>query len=73
MNKFINPMCPVCGQGGLRRVLLLDLKSKAVVLCSECEAVWEGDEAFPISNYEIFENYMEKHGAAANWKNVIER
>ena len=72
MPHKIDPKCPVCGQGGLILVRLLDLDSKICVLCRECEAIWEGGVAEPVQPIIRFESYAKSRGIEADWHRVQE-
>lgn len=72
MLQVINPKCPICGQGGLMLVRLLDLDSRVCVLCSECEAIWEGTSPTPLIPIVRFESYAEQHGIEADWHRIEE-
>lgn len=72
MLQTINPKCPICGQGGLILVRLLDLDSRVCVLCSECEAIWEGRISTPLIPIIRFESYAEQHGIEADWHRIEE-
>ena len=62
--------CPICGQGGLYRVRILNCDNLEAFLCSECDAIWLGDEEAARNGYDRFETFMEKRGLTANWKQV---
>lgn len=72
MLQLINPKCPICGQGGLSLVRLLDLDARVCVLCSECEAIWEGCAPEPLYPIVRFENYAGIHGIEADWHRIKE-
>lgn len=70
MREPIDPKCPVCGQGGLLLVRLLDLDARLCVLCQACDAIWEGQAAAPLQPIVRFYQYAEARGVEPDWSRV---
>jgi hypothetical protein len=70
-NIYCGADCPICGQGGLHRVRITNCNNVEVYLCSECDALWFGDKDGARNGYERFEEFMEKWGLIADWKQVV--
>jgi len=62
--------CPVCGQSGLLDAKLENFNNLRVVICQECEAMWEGTSFQDVSNFVRYEDFMESKGIEPNWKKV---
>jgi hypothetical protein len=62
--------CPYCGQSGVHRVVIPQLKSGEMHLCQECDALWDTGKLVEANNFEEFSTYMEKHRLKGDWSYV---
>jgi hypothetical protein len=62
--------CPVCGQGGVHKVRLLQAGGKIAQLCEECDALWLEEEISDPDQFTRFEEYMDSIGKPASWGDV---
>ena len=65
----MNVICPYCEQDYVWKVRIRDV-SQNVVMCLECDTVWDSAADVGLGKGLIFERFMAERGRTADWDDV---
>jgi len=68
--KYKYDLCPVCGQGELYDAIV-NATGESVIVCDECEALWEGNVATPTrDNSHYLGTYLKERSLSEGWQEL---